>query len=130
MKYARLGFSVAFLQSNGMKASLFCDMMKKMPPDTKILGFTQDPSSLLQYMFVSSDAFRDIPDGGLPPDITPWFVKRSDGKEECQKIDFGNALLTPQNCVHEWDQYVGLIDTFTYCKKCNARPQPIMQGIP
>lgn len=32
---------------------------------------------------------------------------------------------TPDSCQHEWVEYYGLKETFTYCKKCDKKqPQP------
>jgi hypothetical protein len=32
-----------------------------------------------------------------------------------------NKDTTAQQCVHEWKEYVGIINRFTYCSKCDVK---------
>ena len=32
-----------------------------------------------------------------------------------------NKDTTVQQCVHEWEEYIGIINRFTYCSKCDVK---------
>ncbi len=35
---------------------------------------------------------------------------------------FGDSSK-PKECEHEWKQYVGFTETYTYCKKCDKKEE-------
>jgi hypothetical protein len=38
-------------------------------------------------------------------------------------LDFGGnySISPPNECAHEWTEYVGYSEAFTFCKKCDKR---------
>lgn len=154
MRYARVVFSNSVLK-HGLPALAMANLFHGLPNDAKLIGFGTSQMHLLDYLFVSSDKFIDVPDGTLPPDIYAKFATDSSGNSVFRGFDYGKAfdpgapvvitvpgavnsiplaytvtgrsahgLATPDptaQCAHEWDTYMGLCDTFNYCKKCNVK---------
>ena len=120
MKYVRIPFNSLALREPNFKFGIneFKQILDKLPVDSKIIGFGQTHDYLCSYIFVSSDSFNDVPDGTFPPDATVRFHRKPDGTTTCDGINYGNASV---QCVHDFAKYVGMYDTFDYCKKCNEK---------
>ena len=119
MRYVRVPFNLQYMLANkGMDPKLFCDMVSKFPSDSKILGFGYNESQLINYIFVSSDQFEEVPDGHHPPDVIPYFKRFPDGTAICESIDFN---LSSKQCIHNWAQYRGLNESYKYCQLCGVK---------
>jgi hypothetical protein len=100
MKYIRIPFNrSAFHEQNGITITLFIEMLKKLPDDSRIIGFTNDPSKLVDYIFVTSDQFKEIPCGHSPTDATVCFINNQDGTDHCDKVEYGFEKI---QCLSEY----------------------------
>lgn len=115
---------------------LMKSMLDFMPADANFIGAGHDQASNLDYLFFTSDTFKDTPDGGLIPHITPMFRTDAIIGEYVQGIDFGNAkeddypgvtlgtgsLWSKLNgCNHTWVDYRGINDAYDICSKCGVK---------
>lgn len=92
MKYARIPFNVQFMYyGGGMERDLMIQMLTKLPPDAKILGFGRVHGELIEYMFIGSNYFKDVPEGTMPPDIQVFFRTDEHGRSFCESIDASAA---------------------------------------
>ena len=122
MKIARMPFNrFLFYHSGGIPTSLFKDMLDLMPQDTTFMGCGSDSSSAADFLFFQSDLFIDTKEGCIPPDITPHFIRKTDGTASIEKVDLSNALADNKNCFHVYITYSGFHENYEYCKLCNAR---------
>lgn len=111
-------------RNGGIPKEIFEQMISLLPKDYSIIGFGEDRTNLLSYMFIKSDSFVDTPELVGPPDITPWFrreVKDGVQRDFCEKIDFGNALQAQAICIHHWVPYVGVMNRYDYCSICGVK---------
>jgi hypothetical protein len=118
MKIAKIPFSRNSLRNgDGLSKKLFKDMLDLMPEDAKFLGCGNDSEYFVDYMFFSSDAFVDVPEGNVIPTITPWFTRNGDLVSVTQ-IDMRDALQSIGVCVHKWEVHHGLMDSYMCCSAC------------
>lgn len=106
--------------AGGIGIQEFNQMLSFLPKDSKILGFDYDGGTSCQYIFVGSDIFKDVPDGMIPTDIIPNFNRDNSGIITCTGFNFSDAVL---QCVHVWKEYVGVMNRFNYCTKCNKKDE-------
>lgn len=122
MRYVSMPFSQeVLLGQRGISIELMKQMLDLMPQDTKMIGCGIDQTRHLNYMFFTSDMFKDVTDYMVPPYITPYFIRNSDGSVKCEKIDFGDAKDPQVSCLHSWTTHVGFRDSYEYCKLCSVR---------
>lgn len=105
MKIGRIAFSRMVLATTlGLDSDVFKEMLDNLPKDSKIVGFGSDPTSLVDYVFVQNDIFKDTPDGQVPPEITVSFTRRYDGTSFCSGVNYQAALPSSmgqvQNVTH------------------------------
>lgn len=53
-----------------------------------------------------------------PPDLYDWYKYRLDSTPQDLPIGLNN---TAHSCEHNWISYYGLVETFTYCGKCDKK---------
>jgi hypothetical protein len=122
MKIVRMPFSRTVLMSTqGIPTHLLTETFLLMPPDSKLVGCGTDTMYFLDYMFFSSDAFKDIPEASAIPDIIPTFKMNSDGTPYVEKIDFGNVLASGESCYHVWEVVPGFTNSYECCRNCGAK---------
>lgn len=126
MKYARMGFSTSVFMSGGISSKLFSEMLSKLPPDAKILGFGNADYRYTSHLFIGSDSFKEVPDVQMPPDIYVTFRRDKDPqtgmiKEYVEGIDFRDALATPATCIHVWKSYDSGFSKYDYCTICGVK---------
>ncbi len=119
MRYVRIPFG-AEISKDGMETKLFCEMLSKFPEDSKVLGFGHDNLGRIDYVFISSSQFEEVPHGSYPPDVSPYFHKSPDGTVTCDGVGFNQIKL---ECPHDWKEYfgVGLYPSYNYCTKCGVK---------
>ena len=118
MKYVRIPFSVSFMSQGGIGKKEFSEMINLLPVDAKVIGFGTGNFDMVSYIFISSDSFKDVETGSLPPDATPMFKKLSSGNVVCEGITYSKTGLI---CAHSWHTYSGLTETYEYCVICGEK---------
>ena len=119
MKYVKVPFDHRIMyQNGGIEADLFCQMLKKFPSDSKVIGFGRDDSTMIDYMFISSDQFDEVDLLSFPPSASVSFRKNPDGTVICESVYFGKSSKI---CIHDWFLYIGLSETYNYCKNCGVK---------
>lgn len=94
-RIARLGFThQALYLAGGIEIDLFNKMLAFLPQGSKIVGLGHDTSLNIDYIFVESDHFREIPVNQIVPDITATFTRDLNGTPHCVGIDLKDALMT------------------------------------
>lgn len=122
MKIARMSFSrTVLMHMGGVPLNLLKDMLSLLPPDSTMVGCGNDPVSFLDYLFFTSNEFKEIPDAGLVPDLIPHFKMNSDGTSYVDKIDFGDVLDNGQSCYHIWEVAHGFSNSYECCKNCGVK---------
>lgn len=130
MRIVRLGFSRMVMSTIGLSKTHFKQILDKLPDDAEIVGFGHDSTSYVDYVFVKSSCFREVPDASIPPDVVAHFQDFSLGygnKEvKLSHIDFGDALekqgqWSQSYCNHTWTPYTGLTQTYDYCANCGVK---------
>jgi hypothetical protein len=103
--------------NGGMSVGLWKSMLDLFPDDAKIVGFGNDTSSAVDYIFVESAQFDEVAPGGRVPDAAIYFSRKANGIASCDSI-----YWTDQSSVgthtHIWTTYTGLQNTETYCMTC------------
>lgn len=139
----------AMIAYSGLPKDLFKAMLDFLPADASIIGFNMDHATNLYFMFITSDSFKEVPTGHIPPEITANFTRNFDGSANCTGVDITNAedkvkIITggpitvtlpkaipnfnmpPTHkvqpfCIHDWTHYFGLNDSYEYCKDCGVK---------
>jgi hypothetical protein len=91
MKVARIPINRLAL-SNGIESETFQEMIKNLPPNSKIVGMGTSSHELVDYLFIENNMFKDTPDGSTPPDIEAMFSRRYDGSTFCSGVNWNNAM--------------------------------------
>jgi len=85
MKYVRVPFSLELMRTkNGIHKKHVIDMLNHFPDDTSIIGFGRNDWDMINYMFLYSEKFADIPTGNVPPDIQVLYRRFPDGTVVCE----------------------------------------------
>ena len=137
MRVARMGFNrMVLMQHGGITKALLKDMLDLMPIDTGFVGCGASICGLVDYMYFTSDSFKDVPPASIVPDITPFFIKNLDGTVSVQKIDLSDALYpiptgiynsslptmsSGSPCAHVWRTHQSLFTVDEYCDLCNTK---------
>jgi hypothetical protein len=91
MKIARIPINRTAL-ANGIESETFQEMIKNLPPNSKIVGMGSASHEMVDYLFVENSIFKDTPDGSTPPDIEAMFSRRYDGTTFCSGVNWNNAM--------------------------------------
>ena len=115
---------VRWLYQNKFKYDLMCATFTKLASSTTTFGLTVACQITDEEIF--EDAQRVI------NEVTQWhvahyikdFMKWDDWHDpgDTRKIDLGTNKQ--DWCAHEWVDYIGLNEKFTYCKKCDKKKEP------
>ena len=123
MKYVRIPFNANFLHQPGLDTRLLIDLLGYCPKDSKIIGFGQDHSTLVNYIFVSHDSFQDVQIN--PPDCIANFNVDANNVVRCTGIDWpahsGPSIPSTPVCNHVWMMYNGFMSSYLYCGICGDK---------
>lgn len=126
MRAVRIPFDTKFLfDSGGLPKKLMSAIMEALPQDATVLGFSEEVRDMehrTSYMYIQSDMFKEVPEGGMPPDIS--IVVRKIGPDTdpvLEKIEYYNTLASISDCTHQWAYYRGFFEAYMHCSKCGVK---------
>lgn len=124
-RLAVISFSRALLtRTGGITKMLFSDMIRALPDDAKILGFTENNLHGDCRILIESATFKEVDQGSYHPQIEAYFTSHP---PRFDRLDMSQALDSPNPnapCSHAWNQYVGIQNTYRYCTKCGDKENP------
>lgn len=108
--------------TGGISKHLMIQMFNALPEGSKIVGFTEDHSSMTSRIFVEHPSFKDTGYSSYYPQIMVWFTKQPNGIETFDRMDFSQVLeVDPNQCVPDWRDYQGVMDAYKYCHRCGKK---------
>lgn len=124
MRQASVSFPNVTIKSGIITKNILRSVIDALPSDSSFVGVNDGYADGKVRIHVTSSSFKDLNEGDLIPEIDVHFDLDEFQIPQFTRLDMSSALDSSQGCSHVWREYVGIMEVFRYCEKCNEKEKP------